>query len=313
MRSPRLPLSLLALGVVLLLPGRILAQGEGAHTYLPAPVGTNVLVPTYMDIHGNFNFSGSIEIPEANIHSQIGALSYLHYFCIGGNLAELWVTPIFGSVGGSATVPLPGGGSQEINVRPESGFADPYFALRVGLFGAPALYPAQFVKHPQTFQVYALVGVSPPLGDYDSERLLNLGTNRWAIRVGAPIVVPFGNPKNPFWFEANPNVYFYTDNTDPTGAADLRTQKPLWVLETHLSHNLSKMFWLSFDLRGQYGGETESDGIPDDNTIEQLGGGGTLGIQVSRPLGLQVSYGSILAKSGNARANMWRARMTYAF
>ena len=198
-------------------------------------------------------------------------------------------------------------------MRPHSGWADPFFQLRVGLFGAPGLTPAEFVKHKQTLQVYGLVGFSPPLGEYDSARLINLGTNRWAIRLGAPVVVPFGNPKAPFWLEAIPNVYLYTDNTDVSGPGTERSQDPLWVLETHLSHNLTKMFWLSFDLRGQYGGATTTDGVYDDNKTEQLGGGGTLGIQLSRPLGLQVTYGTIFAKSGNARGNMWRFRMTYAF
>ena len=305
--------ALLALGLGLLLPGQVLGQGEGAHTYLPAPVGTNLLVPTYMDITGNFNFSQSIQVPDSNIRSQIGVLSYLRFFCIRGQMAELWLTPIYGRVSGTVTVPTPGGETRTINVRPHYGFADPFFQLRVGLFGSPALAPAEFVRHPQTFQVYGLFGFGPPLGDYDSTRLINLGTNRWMFRVGAPIVVPFGNPKNPFWLEANPNVYLYTDNNDVSGPGTVRSQDPLWVLETHLSHNLTKMFWLSFDLRGQYGGATTSDGVYDDNKTEQLGGGGTLGIQLSRPLGLQVTYGTIFAKSGNARGNMWRARMTYAF
>jgi Putative MetA-pathway of phenol degradation len=303
---------LLALGLGLL-PGRILAQGEGAHTYLPAPVGTNVIVPTYMDISSNYNFTQSIQINNADIRSQIGVVSYVHFFRVWGQLAELWVSPIFGSVSGTVDLPTPGGGTRTVNVRPHSGFADPYLGFRVGLFGAPGLEPAEFMKHQQTFQVYGLVGVMPPLGSYDSTRLINLGTNRWALRLGVPIVVPFGNPKDPFWLEANPNVYLYTDNTDVSGPGTVRSQDPLWVLETHLSHNLSRMFWLSFDLRGQYGGATTTDGISDDNKTEQLGGGGTLGIQLSRPLGLQVTYGTIFAKSGNARGNMWRARMTYAF
>ncbi len=303
----------LVLGLGLLFPGRVLAQGEGAHTYLPAPEGTNLLVPTYMDVSSNYNFTQSIQIRNADIRSQIGVLSYLHYFCIAGQLAELWASPIFGSVSGTLDLPTPEGGTRTVNVRPHSGFADPYLALRVGLYGAPALEPAEFMKHKQTFQIYALMGFSPPLGEYDSDRLINLGTNRWAFRLGTPIVLPFGDPKNPFWLEAVPNVYLYTDNNDVSGPGTERSQNPLWVLETHLSHNLTRMFWLSFDLRGQYGGATTSDGVYDDNRIEQLGGGGTLGIQLSRPLGLQVTYGTIFAKSGDARGNMWRARMTFAF
>lgn len=45
----------------------------------------------------------------------------------------------------------------------------------------------------------------------------------------------------------------------------------------------------------------------------ELGGGGTLGIQLSRALGIQVTNGTIFAKSGNEQGSLWRARMTYAF
>ena len=100
--------------------------------------------------------------------------------------------------------------------------------------------------------------------------MINLGTNRWAFRAGsADRAAVRGFRKNPFWLEANPNVYLYTDNTYVSGPGTVRSQNPLWLLETHLSHNLSKMFWLSFDLRGQYGGATTTDGTFDDKKTKQ--------------------------------------------
>jgi hypothetical protein len=108
-------------------------------------------------------------------------------------------------------------------------------------------------------------------------------------------------------------VTFYTDNTDPSGAAARRSQAPLWVVENHLSHNLTKKFWGSLDLRGQIGGETTTDGVADDNDARALGGGVTLGYQISRPLGVQVGYGSVIVTEGAAEATMWRFRLTYVF
>jgi hypothetical protein len=291
-----------------LLPGRARAQGDGPHTYLPAPVGTNILVPTYMALSSNFNFAQSILLEGADIQSNISVLSYLRFFSLGGRLAQLWVTPVFGTVDGTATV-----GGQFIDAPKQSGFADPIVNVRIGLVNAPALKPADFMKHQQKFQVYALVGASLPLGEYDSSFPVNLGTNRWAIRLGAPMVAPFGNPARPVWLEVTPSVVFYTDNTDPTGDATLRSQAPLWLVESHLSHNLTKKFWGSLDLRGQLGGETTTDGVPDDNNTRALAGGATLGYQFTRPLGLQVGYGTIFATAGAAEATMWRFRLTYSF
>ena len=46
-----------------MLPGKVLAQGEGPRVYLPAPAGTNVLSATWMDMKSNMNFAGNIYIP----------------------------------------------------------------------------------------------------------------------------------------------------------------------------------------------------------------------------------------------------------
>jgi hypothetical protein len=59
--------------------------------------------------------------------------------------------------------------------------------------------------------------------------------------------------------------------------------------------------------------ETTTDGIPDDNGLQQLGGGVTLGYAITRKLGAQVSCGDLLYKNDNSHARMWRLRATYVF
>ncbi len=81
-----------------LMPGYAVAQGEGPRVYLPAPVGTNALSATWMDLESNMNFTGSILIPGADISSTIMVLNYNRYFVIGGRLAEIWATGIGGNV-----------------------------------------------------------------------------------------------------------------------------------------------------------------------------------------------------------------------
>ncbi len=283
------------------------AQGDGPRSQLLAPVRGNVFAPTYLDLSSNFNFAQDILIKDADISSEVGVATYIHYFAIGGRFAQLWINPIWGSVGGTIEAD-----PRSINVPSVSGFADPYLAMRIGLVGAPALKVADFVKHRQGFQLHALLGAYVPVGDYDSRRPLNLGTNRWAVRLGAPMVVPFGKPGNMTYLEIVPSVNFYTDNKDPFGA-DRREQDPLFMLESHLSHDFSPKFWGSIDLRYQNGGETTTDGIPDDNRIGQLGGGLSLGYWFSHSLGLQASYGEILAKNDDSEGSMLRVRLTWVF
>ena len=90
-------------------------------------------------------------------------VSYLRFFCIAGQMAELWLTPIYGRMQCTLNVPLPGGGTRTVDVRPHYGFPDPFFQLRVGLSDRRPSTPAEFVKHPQTLQVLnGFLGLARP-------------------------------------------------------------------------------------------------------------------------------------------------------
>jgi hypothetical protein len=310
--------SVLACSFFLFWPRATAAQGEGPRVYLFSPVGVNALSLTWMDLASNFNFSQTILVEDADIASDVLALNYNRFFSVGGRFAEIWVTGIWGSVEGDILVgsdpppivPFPPGSS--ISLPKESGVADPYFAMRVGLIGAPALELPEFMQHKPGFQLYALAGFSPPLGDYQGDRPVNLGTNRWALRLGLPMVIPLGSPASRTSLEIHPNVYIYTDNDDPY-RSDLREQDPLFVIETHLTRNFTPKLWTGIDLRYRNGGETTTDGVSDDNRIGQLGGGVSLGYQVTRALQLQGSYGEILAKNDDSEGRMLRLRLIWVF
>jgi hypothetical protein len=288
-------------------PVHTLAQGEGPRVYLPAPVGTNVISATWMDLESNMNFAGNILLPDADISSTVYAVNYNRYFALGDRLAEIWVTGIGGNINGSATTSPIGEVSASV-----SGIADPYIAMRVGLMGAPALEAADFMKTPPGFQLYALAGLSLPWGDYEQSRPLNLGTNRWSLRLGLPMVMPLGKKPGSTWLEIHPNIYFYGDNDEPFRATT-RSQDALYVLESHLSHNFTSKFWASLDLRYQYGGETTTDRTNDDNKVNRLGGGVSLGYNFSSSWSGFFGYGQVLSETDNSTLNMWRARLMWVF
>ena len=304
----------LTLVVVIMLPGPALAQGEGAHNYFPAPTGTNVFSATFMDLKSNFNLRQTVQIKDADLQAYIGALTYKHFFPLSGRLTEFTFTAVMGNITGTLIVdPRATGVNRTINATSGNGFSDAYIGIRVGLIGAPALKLPEFMKHKQGFQLYALAGAYMPIGKYSSSKPLNLGANQWAIRFGAPMVMPFGNPAHPVSLEVVPVIVFYTANNEPFGKARRIEQDPVFQVENHLSYNLTKKLWGSLDLRFQYGGETKTDGVPDDNHLEQLGGGATLGYAVTPKFGVQVTYGNLIYKNDNSNARMWRLRAVYVF
>ena len=203
---------------LILAPVAAWAQGDGPRSQLPMPIGTNVLVPTWLNLNMNSDFSQSVLRADADVNADILLGIYIRSFAVGDRYAQIWLVPNWGKLDASVDVAGSGGGTITRGVQ-ESGFGDPYVAMKIGLVGAPALGLADFMKHKPTFQLYAYAGLYIPVGDYDSSRLLNLGTNRWAYRLGLPMVFPIGNPQDQINLEIHPGVTFYGDNSDPTGGA----------------------------------------------------------------------------------------------
>jgi hypothetical protein len=298
-------------------PGVARAQGDGPRAWLFAPDGLNAVSLTWMELSSNYNFGQDILIPGADIDSDVEALAYIRYFGLGGRFAQIQATGIFGGVGGTLQVgpgfPFPGLPPGEVQTRRFRGFGDPMVVFRVGLVGAPALKLPEFVKHKQTFQVYGLLSTALPIGEYDTDQLINLGTNRWTFRAGLPMVVPLRTGLTPTYLEVVPSVSFFTTNDDVSGKADERTQDPLFILESHLTHNLTPKLWIGGDLRYQYGGETTTDGFDDDNKTNHAGLGIAAGYQIFRPLGVWASWGRIIEADDGARGDMWRIRVSMVF
>ena len=63
-----------------------------------------------------------------------------------------------------------------------TGFADPAFRFSMNFIGAPALTAAEFKDYRQDFILGASLRVTAPLGQYDSDKLVNIGTNRWSLQ-----------------------------------------------------------------------------------------------------------------------------------
>jgi len=294
----------------LALAGTAHAQGDGPHNLPLIPKGTNIFAVMPMGLSGNFNPSQTVLIPGANVDVFAVPVTYIRTFSLGGRFGRLFLTAPLASLDAGGTVIDPRTGEAISVSRGRSGWMDPMVTMHVGLVGAPALAPAEYVKHPKSFQMVAIVGTAIPIGTYDSARAINLGTNRWTFRLGLGMVTPLG--KSTAWESAN-SVMLFTENSDVFGKANSRSQDPLFISENHLTHAFNPKWWGSVDLRWQYGGETTTDGFADDNQTNILGGGVTLGHTFNPHFSGYVSYGNVLASSGNADEWMIRTQLVYSF
>ena len=175
-----------------------------------------------------------------------------------------------------------------------SGFGDPMIEFDINLLGPKAQTSIPDVlRYEPGFSVDLLADVALPIGEYDSDKPLNLGQNRWYGRVGIPIVLQLGPwvPGKRTTLELLPAVWFFGDNDDYVGQT-METD-PMFQIDGHLTRDFTEHFWGSLDAAWYTGGEATIDGVSGEK-LDNLGLGFTFGYTINDNLGLTVSYKSTI-------------------
>jgi hypothetical protein len=106
----------------------------------------------------------------------------------------------------------------------------------------------------------ASLQVSVPLGQYDTNRLVNLGTKRWLFKPEIGISKAWG----PLTLELAAGVTLYTDNRDfLDGKA--RAQASLYAEQGHAIYSLPYGTWVRVDGTYYTVGRTTIDGVEGDD------------------------------------------------
>jgi len=247
------------------------AQELEPRAYTNTPVGMNFLVAGYAYTQGDVVTDPSLPLTDAKLHAHTSVLAYARAFSLFGQSAKVDAIVPYSWVDGSATF------QGERHERIVRGFNDPRLRLSVNFFGAPALTLPAFLDWRQDLILGASVQVGLPLGQYDEDRLVNIGSNRWLIKPEIGISKALG----PLILELTPSVTLYTDNDDFFGGTT-REQDPIYAVQGHVIYRLREFLWGSFDATWYGGGRTTIDGRENDDRQSNTRLGLTLALSVSR-------------------------------
>lgn len=239
--------------------------------YSNIPVGLNFLLAGYGYTNGNVTFAPSVPIENGKMEIHNTVLAYVRSLDMLGRSGKVDVILPQAWMSGQAEV-LGKPRSREI-----SGFADPVFRVYVNLFGAPALSMKEFANYRQNAIIGASLAVSPPGGQYDSSKLVNIGTNRWSVKPEIGISKAWG----PFIAEFAAGVFVFTDNDEPF-LAKTQEQAPIYAFQGHLIYSLGSGIWVALDGNYYTGGRITRDGKVVDNLQQNWRVGGTLSFPVNR-------------------------------
>lgn len=259
---------LLAISITALAPDATAQQLE-PRAYSNAPVGLNFFIASYGYVTGSVVASQSFPLENAKVQSHLAALAYSRVLDIWGNSGKFDMILPYGWASGSADF------EGQHYERDISGFGDPGFRFTVNLFGAPALSLEEFADYTQDLIIGASLFVSAPLGQYDSERLLNIGTNRWIISPELGMSKALG----PLTLELSTRVSFFTDNDDFLGGRT-RSQDPLYSVQGHVIYSFPSGIWAAADGTYYTGGRTSIDG----EEIDDEQGNSRVGVTVAFPI-----------------------------
>lgn len=281
----RLAIALLAL----VLPcAPLLAQEIEPRTYSNTPVGLNFAVAGYGYSEGGVALDPTVPLENAKIDVHGTVLAYVRTFAVGGQSAKFDVSVPHAWLSGTADL------AGEPVERRVSGFGDPRLRLSVNLFGAPAKTLQEFRGYQQDLIIGASLLAWVPAGQYDADRLVNIGTNRWALKPELGISKALGR-----WIlELSGGVVFYQDNDEFLGGT--REQAPLYSAQAAVIRSFSSGIWASLSGTWYAGGRTTVNGVRKDDLQENSRLGVVVSLPVNRLNSIKVTaHTGVLVRAGS--------------
>ena len=268
-----------AAAVLFLIPVAASAQELEPRAYSASPTGANFVVLGYSRTSGDVLFDPSLPVTDVVARINGAVAGYGRTFGLFGRSANVGVAApyIVGTLEGNL--------AGEFTSVHRSGLGDPRLRLAVNLLGGAALKRSDFAqRRPRTTLGLSIVVVAP-VGQYDPSKLVNLSANRWALKPEFGVSYPRGR----WTFDAYAGTWLFADNRNYYGGA-VRSQKPMTVLQAHVSYTIRSRLWLAADATYYTGGQTTVASVKKDDRQENSRAGLTLAVPIGAHHSVKLSW-----------------------
>jgi len=267
--------------LVLLLQNLLFSQSLEPRLYANAPTDLNFLVIGYVKSLGGLELNTQLDLQDAKLDVDVGVLAFARGFDFFGKSAKVDVSLPYMFLGGSAFY------NGEKVTRSENGIGDIKARVSVNLYGAPALKLKDFSSYTQDFIVGASLQFTFPSGAYDKAKLINVGRNMYAAKLGLGSSKRFDN----LIVELAVDAEFYSKNSEYYRRS-IYEQKPVYSVQTHLIYTFNRALWMGLDANYFMGGETKLNGVLQDNGLANSRFGGVLALALSKSNSIKISASS---------------------
>jgi hypothetical protein len=248
------------------------------------PNGGNFAGAAYAYTEGEIFLNPILKIEDGEFDLQTGALKYIHAFDLFGKSARIDLTQTYQS----------GTWSGLVNGVPASvdrdGWADSTLRFAVNLYGAPPLAGQEFIEYRKSMAACeTIVGagllVQFPTGEYFSDKLINLGSNRYTFTPQFGVV----HNRGKWSMELSTSLSLFTDNDDYFNGKK-HEEDPYLVGQGHLIYTFMPGLWVGASAGYGYGGESTINRVSADDLKGNLGWGLSAGFPINRQIGVKIAY-----------------------
>jgi len=236
----------------LLLTGKLQSQDLDPRAYARIPVNVTVAVAGFS--YSNGGIVTDATLPLKDLQAKIGStsLAVVHSFSLFGKTAQASVALPYAWGDASASI----AGTRQSTTR--SGFGDMRLKISCLLAGAPAATIGELAKVPRKTILGTSLSVVTPTGQYFPEKLINIGTSRWAFKPELALSQPIGKR---WLIDFYSGIWLFTKNDSFYTGTSVRTQEPLGSFQGHISYNIQPLIWVAFDWTYYTGGRSSVDGV----------------------------------------------------
>ncbi len=270
-------LTLLVLSTII--PNLALGQEMEPRAYSPAPVGTQFVLLGYGYQTGDVLLDSSLPLKDVSIKFNAATVGYGRTFSLGGrqtNVAVLFPY-LWGTAKGTVL-------EDQVAVR-RSGGGDIRVRFSMLLKGGRALAPKEFAARKPETLIGASVLVVVPTGQYDPQRLVNPGSNRWAFKPEIGI----SKPVNRWTFEVMGGAWLFTANDSFLGNSR-REQKAMASFQGGVIYTLRRRMWVSGNATFYTGGSTVLNGTANEDRQRNSRIGATFSMPLTQEQSVKVAW-----------------------
>jgi Putative MetA-pathway of phenol degradation len=277
---------------LLLVAAPLAAQDLDPRAYANVPVNATFLITGFSLSHGGVLTDPTLPVTDINATIETPSLGAGHSFSLFGRTAQAFVGLPYSWAQVSGKV------LEEARSVTRAGLSDMRLRLSVLVRGAPASSVLEIAKAPRRTILGASLTVVAPTGQFFSDKLINLGTNRWAFKPEFAVSHPMGQK---WLLDAYAGLWLFTTNDSFYPGTTVRTQAPMGSFQAHLSYNFQRQLWAAFDATFYIGGRTTVSGVGNDDRQANSRVGATLVLPIGRrhSIKLAASTGAIIRIGAN--------------